>query len=161
MGCWAWLKTLPSGLAFSVKTPRASPSVFWQKNPVPWTGFSAKPSTPWLKPIALTYQPVECWWLTLIIGMHEKYMNYALMLSKGPTIDICPNSLKTPMLYFPKLTYLTFSSQIPTKSVNLKKFLTFPYMRNIWYMQGILNSHENYHIFTMRNGKTTEIFSSL
>ena len=24
MGCWAWLKTQPSGLAFSVKTPRAT-----------------------------------------------------------------------------------------------------------------------------------------
>ena len=51
MGCWAWLKTQPSGLAFSVKTPRATPSVFWLQKPVPRAGFSAKPSTPWLKPI--------------------------------------------------------------------------------------------------------------
>ena len=34
-------------------------------------------------------------------------------------------------------------------------------MRNIEYLWGILSSHENYHIPTMRNGKTTEILSSL
>ena len=51
MGCWGWLKTQPSGLAFSVKTPRATPLVFWLQKPVPRAGFSAKPSTSWLKPI--------------------------------------------------------------------------------------------------------------
>ena len=65
------------------------------------------------------------------------------------------------MLYSSKSTFLTFSSQIPTKLVNLTKFLPFPYMRNIEYLRGTLNSHENYHIPTMRNGKTTEILSSL
>ena len=54
MGCWAWLKIQPSGLAFSVKTPRATPSVFWLQKPVPRAGFSAKPSNPWLKPIFTT-----------------------------------------------------------------------------------------------------------
>ena len=53
MGCWAWLKTQPSGLAFSVKTPRATPLVFWLQKPVPPAGFSARPSTPWLKPITI------------------------------------------------------------------------------------------------------------
>ena len=33
MGCWAWLKTQPSGLAFSVKTPRATPSVTPKASP--------------------------------------------------------------------------------------------------------------------------------
>ena len=65
------------------------------------------------------------------------------------------------MLYSSKSTFLTFSSQIPTNSVNLTKFLPFPYMRNIEYLRGTLSSHENYHIPTMRNGKTTEILSSL
>ena len=35
MGCWAWLKTQPEGLAFSVKTPRAYPAWgtdFWSQN---------------------------------------------------------------------------------------------------------------------------------
>ena len=40
-----------SGLAFSVKTPRATPLVFWLQKPVPRAGFSAKPRNPWLKPI--------------------------------------------------------------------------------------------------------------
>ena len=65
------------------------------------------------------------------------------------------------MLYSSKSTFLTFSSQIPTNSVNLTKFLPFLYMRNIEYLWGILSSHENYHIPIMRNGKTTEILSSL
>ena len=65
------------------------------------------------------------------------------------------------MLYSSKSTFLTFSSQIPTNSVNLTKFLPFPYMRNIEYLRGTLSSHENYHIPTMRHGKTTEILSSL
>ena len=65
------------------------------------------------------------------------------------------------MLYSSKSTFLTFSSQIPTNSVNLTKFLPFLYMRNIEYLWGILSSHENYYIPTMRNGKTTEILSSL
>ena len=56
MGCRAWLKTQISGLAFSVKTPRATPSVFWLPKPVPRAGFSSKPSTPWLKPIAVHYK---------------------------------------------------------------------------------------------------------
>ena len=60
-----------------------------------------------------------------------------------------------------KSTFLTFSSQFPTNSVNLTKFLPFLYMRNIEYLRGTLSSHENYHIPTMRNGKTTEILSSL
>ena len=64
------------------------------------------------------------------------------------------------MLYSSKSTFLTFSSQFPTNSVNLTKFLPFLYMRNK-YLWGILSSHENYHIPTMRNGKTTEILSSL
>ena len=74
---------------------------------------------------------------------------------------ISPNSSQTPGLDSSKSTFLTFSSQIPTNSVNLTKFLPFPYMRNIEYLGGILSSHENYHIPTMRNGKTTEILSSL
>ena len=107
---------------------------------------------------------VKCWWPTLMIGiMHE---NHALLLNKGPTIEIwvrvlSPNSSQTPVLYFSKSTFLTFSSQIPTNSVNLTRFLPFPYMRNIEYLRGTLSSHENYHILTMRNGKTTEILSSL
>ena len=107
---------------------------------------------------------VKCWWPTLMIGiMHE---NHALLLNKGPTIEIwvrvlSPNSSQTPVLYFSKSTFLTFSSQIPTNSVNLTRFLPFPYMRNIEYLRGTLSSHENYHIPTMRNGKTTEILSSL
>ena len=40
------------------------------------------------------------------------------------------------MLYSSKSTFLTFSSQIPTNSVNLTKFLPFPYMRNIEYLRG-------------------------
>ena len=74
---------------------------------------------------------------------------------------LSPNSSQTPVLYSSKSTFLTFSSQIPTNSVNLTKFLPFLYMRNIEYLWGILSSHENYHIPTMRNGKTTEILSSL
>ena len=107
---------------------------------------------------------VKCWWPTLMIGiMHE---NHALLLNKGPTIEIwvrvlSPNSSQTPVLYFSKSTFLTFSSQIPTNSVNLTRFLPFPYMRNIEYLRGTLSSHEKYHIPTMRNGKTTEILSSL
>ena len=107
---------------------------------------------------------VKCWWPTLMIGiMHE---NYALLLSKVPTREIwvkvlSPNSSQTPVLYSSKSTFLTFSSQIPTNSVNLTKFLPFLYMRNIEYLWGILISHENYYIPTMRNGKTTEILSSL
>ena len=107
---------------------------------------------------------VKCWWPTLMIGiMHE---NHALLLNKGPTIEIwvrvlSPNSSQTPVLYFSKSTFLTFSSQIPTNSVNLTRFLPFPYMRNIEYLRGTLSFHENYHIPTMRNGKTTEILSSL
>ena len=107
---------------------------------------------------------VKCWWPTLMIGiMHE---NHALLLNKGPTIEIwvrvlSQNSSQTPVLYFSKSTFLTFSSQIPTNSVNLTRFLPFPYMRNIEYLRGTLSSHENYHIPTMRNGKTTEILSSL
>ena len=42
------------------------------------------------------------------------------------------------MLYSSKSTFLTFSSQIPTNSVNLTKFLPFPYMRNIEYLRGTL-----------------------
>ena len=51
-----------------------------------------------------------------------------------------PNSSQTPMLYSSKSTFLTFSSQIPTNSVNLTKFLPFPYMRNIKFLRGILRT---------------------
>ena len=93
-------------------------------------------------------------------------MKYALLLSKGPTIEIWgkgvkSNSSQTLVLYSFKSTFLTFSSQISTKSVNLTKFLPFPFMRNIEYLRGILSSHEKCHIPTMRNGKTTAILSSL
>ena len=81
---------------------------------------------------------VKCWWPTLMIRiMHE---NYALLLNKGPTIEIwvkvqSPNFSQTQVLYSSKSTFLTFSSQIPTNSVNLTKFLPFPYMRNIEYLR--------------------------
>ena len=40
-------------LFYSVKTPRAMPSMFWLQKPVTRAGFSTKPSTPWLKLITL------------------------------------------------------------------------------------------------------------
>ena len=65
------------------------------------------------------------------------------------------------MLYSSKSTFLTFSSQIPTNSVNLTKFLPFPYMRNIEYLRGTLEFSWELPFPYMRNGKTTEILSSL
>ena len=92
-----------------------------------------------------------------ILCTSVKLRSYHRDLSKG----VKSNSSQTPVLYSSKSTFFAFSSQIPTNSVNLTKFLPFPYMRNIKYLRGILSSHENYHIPTMKNGKTTEILSSL
>ena len=88
MGCWAWLKTQPPGLAFSVKTPRATPSVFWLQKPVPRAGFSAKPSTPWLQPI--TYTCIGILWL---FQCHVSY-----------TCSVCIWSFRGPIQYDVKYT---------------------------------------------------------
>ena len=88
MGCWTWLKTQPLGLAFSVKTPRATPSVFWLQKPVPRAGFSAKPSTPWLKPI--TNEVFRIFALNCLHARHWVRVEYIVLYGVHvPIIVLC------------------------------------------------------------------------
>ena len=57
-GVWSWY--LLSGPAFSVKTLRATPSGVLTPKASHSAGFSAKPNTPWLKPLTMSVGKGRC-----------------------------------------------------------------------------------------------------